>query len=535
MRIINCEHPRIITDPHTGERIRVRCNKCATCLNAHAKMWINKLQIEGQAHKYAFMINLTYDDDHLPYLNRSGDDLVFANRDVDLRIPFNDLVQFIRDNSSTPESDIFYLNERLKIRLGLPCLCTKDISDFFKRLNKYIHDNITYKYGNFRYFLCHEYGPTTLRCHCHGVVYFDSDAIAKAFESAVRACWSFGDSSAADIYSNGGYSYVAQYVNKPSNLPKVYEFPKIRQRQQFSKSPSLGSDCLLVSDLSDLYERPFVRRTVWSSESGKYVDLPLLPSFKDRYFPKCYGYRKWTDSERIALYRITEFFPSEDFRQFCEAFYKMVGFFGLVKLPDGTYVSQITPKLASFFEKVRDVIKMNSLDPDKVEHRLYKFYLVSKRFCLLRDTLNTSDEWLYQRIDAFYKMLEYEQLKDFYSFQSSYSFVHPVGDLVHMYPEFSDDLVNLTEDKLSKLRNIDFKLGSFSLNLSSYSGVSDFNEVYDYQAMKLQHRKIYLDSHKNQEKNDYLYSEKFHYLNPTLQSLLIKYQTLCRKETSCKR
>ena len=117
MHIVNCDNPRLVINPHTGEKVRVRCGHCPQCFNARAKKWVNKLTVESQFHRYAFMVNLTYDNYHLPklVLNENGN-LVFKNRSLPLCIPFQDLVDIIK-NSSQPqdkkEKDYKYLCSRL--------------------------------------------------------------------------------------------------------------------------------------------------------------------------------------------------------------------------------------------------------------------------------------------------------------------------------------------------------------------------------------------------------------------------------------
>ena len=68
MHISNCQHPYLITNPHTGEKVRVRCNKCSTCKNARAKNWVNRLLEEHGHNKYSFMATLKYDNMHLPMI-----------------------------------------------------------------------------------------------------------------------------------------------------------------------------------------------------------------------------------------------------------------------------------------------------------------------------------------------------------------------------------------------------------------------------------------------------------------------------------
>ena len=128
MHIVNCDNPRTVVNPHTGEKVRVRCGKCAQCLNAKAKKWINKLSVEAQYHRYAFMVNLTFDNYHLPRLVLDkNNNLVFKNRNLPLCIPLQDLFDII-DNSYQDQAhkdrEKEYLLARLKHRLGLPVCCS---------------------------------------------------------------------------------------------------------------------------------------------------------------------------------------------------------------------------------------------------------------------------------------------------------------------------------------------------------------------------------------------------------------------------
>ena len=299
MHIVNCDHPRYTINPHTGEKLRVRCNKCPQCLNARAKMWVNKLTTEAQYHRYAFMVNLTYDNSRLPRLILDdNDNLVYKNRNLPLCIPLQDLFDIIDNsfqNDKRKEKEKRLLLARLNHYLGLPVCCSDDISKFNKRLNKWFYDHVTKRYENFRFFVCHEYGPATFRNHCHGVYYFDDPRIEACFLEAIHACWKNGDSSAANIFSNGGFSYVAQYVNMSVHLPSFYTHKDLRQRHQFSKCPPLGFDSVSFQELRDIYNDRPTYRTVWDSSSARYVTLPVNATFKDRYFPKCPGYNQIFD------------------------------------------------------------------------------------------------------------------------------------------------------------------------------------------------------------------------------------------------
>ena len=178
MRICSCEKPVYVLSPHTGEIIATPCGSCDSCRNQRAKRWIDRLSQECKQHKYSYMVNLTYDDESLPKLMFCEEDvdyLEFVNRTSE-RIPLEELVELCKDEyGEYLVEDLKYLRDRLAHPLGLPCIFTKDISNFFKRFNKYCFSHVTFHYENIRYFCCHEYGPSTFRCHSHMLVWFDDD------------------------------------------------------------------------------------------------------------------------------------------------------------------------------------------------------------------------------------------------------------------------------------------------------------------------------------------------------------------------
>lgn len=526
MHISNCQNPKIIVNPTTGEKLRVRCGKCSSCLNSKAKNWINRLLEESEHHRYSFMVNLTYDDYHLPKLViDSIGNLVYLNRSLDLCIPFQEINTLI-ENSNNPGREKEYYSSRLGDSLRLPCLCFDDVQRFNKRMNKYIHDKFTNKYGNFRYFVCGEYGPSTYRPHYHAVYWTDSKIVAENFSKIVSACWQNGDSPVAAIYSKGGFGYVAQYVNMSCHLPAIYAHKDLRQKHIFSKCPPIGSPVLLASEIRRIYSELPTKRSVWDSQSSRYVDLPVSLSFKDRFFPKCENYSGKSNFARIGLYRSTEFIPSEDFEQFANEVYSLVCCTKFGKLLHGS-------QERSFLTWLREFQVMYSKEPDKVESKLYKIYLVSKRFCFIRDTLQVSSGVLLSKINEYYKKLDYERLIDFFRFQEIYSRTKPITDLVHMYPDFSTWLLEFinarpcksVDDVPTYLKFACESFGYFLPNLLAFPDlVVPLDETVDYNVMKKQHDKIYKDTHKAHDIHNYRHSSTFRRLNPSLQKIILNYE-----------
>ena len=509
MHLCTCENPSYVYNRYLDRDVRVNCGKCNSCLNARAKRYITALEAESRLHKYAFMVNLTYDDKHLPVVGLSDDlnSLEYVNRDAE-SIPLHEVLAF--DNSPR---DIEYLSSRLRDPLMLPVPFIKDVQDFLKRLNKRIHDKFTNTYENFRYFFCTEIGGTTFRTHYHGIIYFDSDPVADNFQSLISSCWSLGDSPVDNIFSRGGFSYVAQYVNKLSDLPAFYEHSKLHQTPIFSKFPSLGSRALLDSEVREVYDRKPINRSVFDPASGTNRIVPIEPAFKNRFFPQCPQYNTRSYTDRVPLYRATQYLPSFDFQEFYNSANKLEWLASRCLCSPGEKVIHLY---------IQD-LKRNAKSEESFKTSLYKLFLVSKRTVYIAKCMRSSVENVVKHIDMYYKKVDYDRLKQFYEWQSIYSQHHPVSELMFAYPDLVRDY--MFYEKYPKIPMSDTfvaALDSFNIDVLN---PPDFNQTADFKSMISINNKIYNDTHKNHQKNGYLFSQKFGYLNPSLQKIMIKYHT----------
>ena len=509
MHLFACENPKYVYNRYLDRDVRCACGECATCLNQRAKIWISRLIQENQSHKYAFMFNLTYSEEFLPSLGFSEDfsSLVWDDRHKHLdSIPLHELTSMISE-----DKDMEYLSARLRDGLSLPVICIDDLQRFLKRLNKHIHDNYTQSYENFRYFLCTEYGPATFRPHAHGILFIDNDTVANHIQQIIRSCWSFGDCPTECIFSDGGFTYVAQYVNMSCHLPAFYSHPKLRQKQIFSRSPAIGSRTLLAEEVRDLYDRKPVVRTVWDSLSGKYVDLSECSAVKDRFFPKCPQYNTRSFADRVPLYRCTQILPSLNFADFRSSIDVLN--WRLSRCQG----SKDETKLALYIQD----LKRNAKNDHSFNSSLYRLYLTGKRVNYIAHCLNSSLDYVLRHIDEYYKKVDYYNLKKFFEWQSLYSIDHPVSDLMFAYPDFVRDMQFY--EKYPKLKiplSVEYAIGSFGLDLlKDYH----FEDTFDFKVMLAKSFKIYKDTHKNHDVNNYRYSEKLHRSNPSLQKILINY------------
>lgn len=514
MRLSNCEHPSLVYSKHTDSYVRVACGKCATCCNTRAKRWINRLDAESQSHRYTFMVTLTYDDEHLPSMFFSDDmEYLVSNRDSIERIPLHDLVELCKDEyGEYLEEDLDYLRSRLAHPLGLPVVCPKDLSNFFKRFNKYCFKHITQHYENFRYFATWEYGPTTYRPHIHLLVWFDDRRIESRFTEILHKTWSFGDSDASAVFSHGGRSYVAQYVNRPTHLPKVYSFPALRQKSQFSKCPSIGTLSILAEELPRFYYELPVKRTVWNSTSARFVTIPIDRQVSNRFFPKCPEYCTRSHFERVAIYGATQIIPSSTFRDFR---------FSLDSIEWCAYrgiASNDELELVSYFKKVR----LNAKDNKSLTSTLYRWYSLSKRVVWYSRLLDVSLDEYVSQIEEFWKRMDYENLKSQLQFESDYvANGHSLPDLVHLFPEFSIYITNIIKEPTFVPDWVSLALQSF--NISEFSDIPVLKDTHDFRSMSVLNNMIYRDSHKRKFVNTYrdgLLSQKDYKLS----CILRKYQ-----------
>lgn len=511
MHLCDCENPTYVYNPYLGEEVRCGCGHCSSCLNKKAKSWISRMSEEARHHKYSFMVNLTYDDEHLPklYFDENMENVI-SDSNHNLCIPLQELISLC-----STEKELNYLRDRLCHPLGLPFCCSDDISKFLKRLNKHIHDNYTNTYENIRYFCAHEYGPATFRPHCHLELWTDSDAVANDFDKILHSCWTFGDSSCASIFSLGGHEYVAQYVNMSSHLPAVYQHVKLKPRPQFSKFPSIGTNLLLDEEVRNVYDSMPITRTVFNPKLHAYTIVQQSRSFKNRYFPKCPRYSSWPDHDRITLYRATEILPSFDFEQFTDAVNK------LAWLDSHNIGSEVERTLYRYTSE----LKRDAKSPDSYKNSLYRLFLTSKHAHYICHLLNADMSYVVKQIDEYYKRVDYYNLKSMFQYEEAYSKVAPTQDLIYLYPLFVKEFnfyLNKNYQRLTLPDSILYAIESFGIDVLNPPQLS---ETLDFKNMAAKAQKIYKDTHKSSDISKYRHSDKLRRLNPLLQKILLDYES----------
>lgn len=487
MHIVNCEHPVKIYNKYINEWMYVRCGKCDVCRNSRAKRWVDRLEVERSCFPYTMFFFLSYDNEHLPkyklsYDPRTGEKFLsdsaytFDSHFDDYCIPFNEL-------KFEEQSDMDYLEARLKHRLGLPHGSVRDLQLFLKRFNKYCHDNITHTYRNFRYFIVCEYGPTTFRPHYHGLMFIRNQKVADRYQEILSECWRLGRPD-YELVESSASSYVAQYLNCVTHLPSFYTHPKLRSFFLCSRKPPIGSLLQSEEEILEIFHDGITDRVCKASpKATKLSVVPLLPSLKDRLFPKLQRFSSLSHPLRVALYGLIDAAKGEYYQDF-EGWrkYLMERCFPSHPVNDDWFDFSSFVHTADSYQ-YSDVARYicNISDDFREDRPLRELFRISNRVLFQAECFGVSLDYYVTRIENFYNNLELSKLKMQYETQESLlcDGKSVLDDLVHMYPIYRD---NVSE--------------SLSLDLN-------ICDVPDYQSLVAQHKEIMRNNTKVKRKKAY--------------------------------
>lgn len=256
---MKCFNPVYISNPLYPEhdprpKISVPCGKCASCLKSSSDDWSIRLEEELRSSISAYFITLTYDDAHLPLQE----------------------VTVSADSGSTI----------------LPVVNLDDVSAFVKRLRSF-HKRLFNGQDllPIRFFVCSEYGPTTLRPHYHGIFFnifpslSSSEVDMVKIHKAIEKIWSNGFIKVDSVTSNR-IKYVTKYCFSQYDVP--YYLPKPGHRM--SRNPGLGSSYINNED-----------RVNWHKQFM--ANYYPLPGGKKARLPRYYKDRIFSDEEKAVLYQ----------------------------------------------------------------------------------------------------------------------------------------------------------------------------------------------------------------------------------------
>ena len=455
MHLLSCEHPQRVYNKYLGEYVWTACGKCNSCKNAKAFKWTEALERERMMHRYCMFVTLTYSDTNLPLVNveshvgfnneksdcfNSADVFESSRLHDSICIPFND---FKLTHASQEEIDLFY--GIYKQFGGIPYFSTSDLQFFHKRLNKWFFDNVTHKFGNFRYFAVSEFGSTTLRPHAHGIYYVDDSQVAERFEEGVRACWKLGLIDSKWVESSA-CAYVAQYVNKFADLPLFYKETSLKPKYWFSKFPVIGCEDIgdieriniyYPENVQEVFDKCLVETcSRRKATSNDFVVRPLNKGLENRLFPKCPFFKRISRSLRIELYQSSSRFVREGKYTF-ENFRKSVIDYIVRIYYDPAWSFRLcSTELSDFLHECfyKDYVSDDEDKSNRAYGWLRRLYYMSRKVLKNMSLFHVKLSTYVDKITEYFDKKELWLLNKFYSYQLSYD--GDVEDLALMYPEY---------------------------------------------------------------------------------------------------
>jgi len=170
----------------------IPCGKCINCRINYASEWAGRLYCENLHSIQSYFITLTYNQNNSPALN--CDDI--TNQALGPKGP-NAARLLVKTN--IPAAVAAAADEKNYLSLS-----KTDCQLFFKRLRKKIQ---------FRYYLCGEYGDTTLRAHYHALLFFNKKIDLVEINNIVSKAWGHGFVVCKDVIPEH-YTYVSKYLVK---------------------------------------------------------------------------------------------------------------------------------------------------------------------------------------------------------------------------------------------------------------------------------------------------------------------------------
>lgn len=302
-----CFHPVLVLKDD-GRVIQVPCGKCNGCLLHRQNEWSMRVATEIEYNPYTIFFTLTYNNYYLPKLlvrNFFDDEGNILHRDAISNHPDNIRFDSVRDvlredNIVVPLSlDMpysFNINN-FERKDYINYMSKRDVQLWLKILRRKIE---TYLCPNdkgnfFRYYIISEIGPTTSRCHAHGLFFCSSREISEyLLQRSLYESWKMCDSVRFNQFcrytDSGSAQYVSNYVSSVDSLPSYYRHSSIRPWRLASKAPSIGYS---EFDLSEVQNRISVGdmqyiRSIRRIEQQYTLSYPK--GYLSRIFPKSYRF-----------------------------------------------------------------------------------------------------------------------------------------------------------------------------------------------------------------------------------------------------
>lgn len=465
---LSCSNPYTVSS--SKGPVQVSCGKCVQCLQKKVSATTLLLDLESQNCSYVEMINLTYDDDCLPYIDFNDDSLASFSADQPNEVfpvkfgssrkirkynPRTKSYYFAKENISSfgsvfPLDWRIYLdkyNQRVdeyykrfpnrkrgisRLRNHVPILYALDLKKYLYRLRQFLKKY----YGiEIRFFAVGEYGSNSLRPHWHILLFHNSSKLRASFRDVVdlvgntphnpRQCcrelylcslWLHG-ATTTKCTDKHCSSYVAGYFNQHgSNTPLVKDFPSKAYHSQF-----LGMGKISESQKADFKAerwKQFASRYV-VSKSGVRKDVSLFGSLYSQLDCRFTGHAAYNVSETYTLlsdvfsiYNATEINYNNEIELY--HFYISLYKFNFTN-------ARLSRALSSVRSYVENVVNPILCDPHKsfTLSSLKSLFYASVRLYRLASEFDLHPLTYLRHLDSFKSFICYHRLTDLFSLLQS--------------------------------------------------------------------------------------------------------------------
>lgn len=479
--LTSCLNPKMVRNKYTHEIICVPCGKCSACKQRKTSIWLSRLREESTCHAYTMFGTLTYDDSHLP---RVCPDF------VDDALKTDDYL-----NACVHSSDFIESHHGL-----VPCVSSKDIQDFFKRLRFNLNYYLQKNYGkdqksDIRYFVVSEYGPTTFRPHYHMLLWFDNPKLYPIIKEYIYKAWlpktscsslkAFLQRNKWKFVHGHCEEYCAGYLCTDSHLPEILRQKPFRTFHLQSSCPPIGTIRILQESVQSLLSGNACTVALKRPTSLLSVVVPLWRGIENRFFPKCLGFARISSADRRTLYNLVGSSGSgESFESFKEWLLR-------------EWLSSI-----STVQLVRSVCPFTPQDGEKFIRSVRSMYNLSRRISALsRYAQVTSNDYV-SGIEAYYARKDYDALKMQLQLEEYMSNSFRSDSGLPYYPFLVDTLFYENIRELPRSTYVQY-LEQFGLGqINDFMFTREFSK--DFREVKGIADKIVYDNTKTRVKKDYV-------------------------------
>ncbi len=338
-----CNNPVPVAGRH-GVSL-VGCHKCIQCRVAAQEHLCKLLEVEASKHKYVEFLTITYDDEHLPYIDTS----FLYPFGYALHVPNRVIKKYNRRTKS------FYLVEdKVSKSFQLTDFGTIDtaplLRDYYARIDKYYsrfpsrsrgirnnsvvpvlwYDDIRRYIGRLRkwflkeyaekirYYIICEYGTQSFRPHYHILLFHDSPRARADFrnvrslpmstkENPREICikldlaqlWLYGDTT-TKVTDGNMQEYVSKYLTQHSDFPRALD--KFPQRA-FHSILLGGKDRNEVKKLFTSRDFETLTTDYVVDKKGVRRLIPMSDAYYSQFAVRFTGSSSFTCEQTSALFR----------------------------------------------------------------------------------------------------------------------------------------------------------------------------------------------------------------------------------------